>query len=232
MRLAVSFIALLVADIAFAGVSVAPRQSEFEKALKVLLTTIAPNRPIPEVNHIVKEYEDASANKAIAIEPVYGKTWRVSRYEQAEEAAERVLEACQLRYGKPCALIGVNEEIVSAAPPAPKDMPRLHYRGKFNLDQIPAIKSAQKTRPDLQGYEQMSEPKVIVMHPWGRLFVSRGSSTLKEAKEKTLAMCNEDPDRNGKDGDCFLYAINNDVVIADRFSPPKGSPKRNKLSGF
>jgi hypothetical protein len=226
LRLVLSLVTFLFVDVVFAGVSDAPRKSEFEKALKVIVTTVAPHWPAAEADRIIKAYEDAQANKAFAIEPIYGKSFRSQRHERLEEASEGVLEACQLRYGKPCALIAINEEVVLDGPLVPKDMPRLRYRGKFDLAQMPIIRSAVRTRPDLRGYDVMPEPKVIVIHPWGLVYVSHGDTTLKEVEEKTLAKCNEDPDRNGKDGGCFIYAINNDVVLANRMMMASGGSSK------
>jgi hypothetical protein len=217
------FICFSIVQAAWGGVSTTPRKSEFEKAIKVIISTVAPNRPSSDIDRIVSDYEDDAPNKAIAVEPVYGKTWRVKRLESADEAGSRALEACQLRYNKPCALIGVNEEIVSDGPLVTKDMPRLHYQGKFDVGQIPIISSARRTAPDLQNYNQSPEPKVIVIHPWGFTYVSRGAATLKDAEATTLAKCQQEPERNGKDGGCFIYAINNDVVLSKRFTSPQSS---------
>jgi hypothetical protein len=215
-RFALFLFFIIFTKAALAGISDTPRKSEFEKALKVIITTVAPQWPTADVERIVGAYEELPANKAIAIEPVYGKTWRAGHHDSADDARTLVLEACQLRYGKPCALMGVNEEIVSEGPMAPRDMPRLHYQGKFDLTQMPVVRAARKTAPDLLNYDQAPEPKVITIHPWGTIYVSRNSKTLKDAETSTLARCNEDPDRNGKDGGCFIYAINRDVVLSKR----------------
>jgi hypothetical protein len=174
-RLILFLVFFFAAHSAWGGVATTPRKSEFEKALKVIISTVAPNRPIADVDHIISEYEEGTPNKAIAVEPAYGRTWRVARFDSADEAGAHALEACQLRYNKPCALIGINEQIVSDGPLVPKDMPRLHYQGKFDLAQIPIIKASRRTAPDLQNYDQMPEPKVIVIHPWAS-YMSRAAA--------------------------------------------------------
>jgi hypothetical protein len=50
----------------------------------------------------------------------------------------------------------------------------------------------------------------------GQSFISQGNASLKEAEETALAACNSDQDRWGRDGGCFIYAANNDVVLSKR----------------
>ena len=137
-----------VQTFAWAAFSTSQRKSEFEKALKVILSTVAPNR-LAELDRIISDYEEATANKALAVEPTHGGTWRVTSLATADEAGPHI-RACQLRHGKPCALVGVNEEIVSDGPFTPKDMPRLHYDGKFDIKQIPIISETRRAALDLQ----------------------------------------------------------------------------------
>jgi hypothetical protein len=95
-------------------------------------------------------------------------------------------------------------------------MPRLHYAGKYDLSQIPIIRRITRQRPDVQNYDKAMEPKAIAIHPWGKLFISAGDPSLKDAQTSALAKCNSDPARNGRDGGCFVYAINNDIVLDER----------------
>jgi hypothetical protein len=44
---------------------------------------------------------------------------------------------------------------------------------------------------------------------------------LGAAEETVLTKCNADFVRNHQDGPCFLYAINNDVVLSQRLTRPK-----------
>lgn len=136
-RFLLFLIFVLCADVCVAGVSDAPRKSEFEKALKVVLTTVAPQTPIAAVDDRIKKYEDMQANKGLAIEPITSRFWRSQSHEDRAVAGARTLEGCQLRYGRPCALIAVNEEIVLEGPLVPKDMARLHYAGKSILRKFP-----------------------------------------------------------------------------------------------
>jgi hypothetical protein len=90
------------------------------------------------------------------------------------------------------------------------------YAGEFDLSKIPAIRLVTRNRPDVQSYFAAAQPKAVAIHPWGKLFISQGNASLKAAEEAALAKCNNDPERNGKDGGCFLYASNNDVVLSKR----------------
>jgi hypothetical protein len=206
----------LIPGIAFAASTETPRVSVFEKALNVILATVTPQVPEATRERIIKEYEDAKANKGQAIELTVGRTWRSEVHEDQAVAGDRTLEGCQLRYGKPCALIAVNEEIVAEGQLISRDMPRLHYEGEFDLAKIPAIRLATRNRLDVQNYFAAAQPKAMAIHPWGKLFISQGNASLKEAEQAALAKCNNDPDRNGRDGGCFLYASNNTVVLSKR----------------
>lgn len=165
---------------------------------------------------LVKEYVACKANKGQAVEPVNGSYFRSCEHEDAGATGERSLESCQLRYGKPCALLAVNEEIVVEGDLTSKDMVRLHYAGKYDPSQIPIIRRVTRQRADVQNYDKAMEPKAMAIHPWGKLFISAGDPSLKDAQASALAKCNSDPARNGRDGGCFVYAVNNDVIIGER----------------
>jgi hypothetical protein len=150
-----------------------------------------------------------------------GNYFRSCEHEDSPDVGDRSLEACQLRYGKPCALLAVNEEIVAEGELKSKDMPRVHYAGKYDPSQIPIIRSITRKRTDVQVYDKAMEPKAMAIHPWGKVFISAGDPTSKDAQASALNKCNGDPARNGKDGPCIVYAVNNDVVIEERRMLPK-----------
>jgi hypothetical protein len=208
--------ACLIPGIVLAASTETPRKSVFEKALNVILASVAPQMSATLREKTIKDYEDGRANKGQAIELISGNPWRSVVHEDQAVAGDRTLEGCQLRYGKPCALIAVNEEIAAEGELTSRDMPRLHYTGEFDLAKIPAIRLVTRNRPDLQNYFTASPPKAIAIHPWGKIFISQSNASIKEAEEAALAKCNNDPERNGRDGSCFLYASNNDVVLSKR----------------
>jgi hypothetical protein len=74
-------------------------------------------------------------DKARAVELVGGNYLRSVDHEDFNVVGDRTLEACQLRYGKPCALLAVNDDIAAEGQLISKDMPRLHYSGEFDLSQ-------------------------------------------------------------------------------------------------
>ena len=95
---------------------------------------------------LIRDYVDAKANKAQAVELVGGNYLRSVDHEDFNVVGDRTLEACQLRYGKPCALLSVNDDIAAEGQLISKDMPRLHYSGEFDLSQIPIIRAITRAR--------------------------------------------------------------------------------------
>jgi hypothetical protein len=211
---------LVLPSMAMATLTNAERKSQFERAMAAIIAATTPALSAPR-DMLVKDYVACKPNKGQAVELVGASYFRSCEHEDASVTGERSLEACQLRYGKPCALLAVNEEIVVEGELTSKDMPRLHYAGKYDLSEIPIIRKVTRQRPDVQSYNLAMEPKAMAIHPWGKLFISAGDPNLKDAQASALAKCNSDPARNGRDGGCFIYAINNDVIIGERRMLPK-----------
>jgi hypothetical protein len=208
--------ACIIPSTAFGGLTNAERKSQFEKALSVIISAATPQVPASVRERIIKDYLEAKLNKGLAVQLADGQYFRHPINEDQTVVADRTLESCQLRFAKPCVLIAVNDEIVSDGGLISKEMPRLNYAGKYDVSQIPIIRSATRKRPDVQNYDKAMEPKAMAIHPWGRVFMSVGNASAKEAQETALAKCNNDQDRNGRDGRCFVYAVNNDVVLSER----------------
>jgi hypothetical protein len=206
---------------ALAALSNAERKSQFEKAMASIIAANHPSMSVQVRERLVKEYTACKSHKGQAVELSNGSYFRSCEHEDSPDVGDRSLEACQLRYGKPCALLAVNEEIVAEGDLKPKDMPRMHYAGKYDPSQIPIIRSITRKRTDVQVYDKAMEPKAMAIHPWGKVFISAGDPTLKDAQASALNKCNGDPARNGKDGPCIVYAVNNDVVIEERRMLPK-----------
>ncbi|MBW7969809.1 DUF4189 domain-containing protein [Bradyrhizobium sp. BR 10289] len=208
--------ASLLASPAIAGPTTAERKSQFEKAMNLIIATISPRMSERVREGVVHDYVESEPNKGQAIEPVSGGAWRSSRHEDLDAASDRTLEGCQLRYGKPCGLLALNGDIAAEGELKTRDMPRVHYDGEFDLAKIPIIRPAVRARADVQGYFGVTAPKAIAIHPWGTLFVSTGKPSPRDAQDAALAACNADPGRNFKDGNCFVYAVGNQVVISER----------------
>jgi hypothetical protein len=211
----------LLPNAALAGPTSALRKSQFEKALSLIMASSTPRVPALIRDDLIKDYVAAKPNKGQAVELVDGHYFRSVLHEDQGVVGDRTLEACQLRYAKPCALLAVNEEIASEGELISKDMRRLQYKGEFDLAQIPIIRSITRNRVDVQNYFGAETPKAIAIHPWGKIFISTGAASPIEAQSAALAKCNADPERKFKDGNCFVYAINNDVILPERRMVPK-----------
>jgi hypothetical protein len=209
--------------LAFAGPTTAQRKLQFEKAISVVMAWATPQVSAPVRETLVRDYAEIAPNKGRAVQLVDGHYYRSGDHEDEAPIGDRTLEACQLRFEKPCALLAVNDEIVAEGELVSKDMPRLHYSGEFDLSQIPIIRLKTRNRPDVQAYFAAAGPKAIAIHPWGTLSVTTGESSSYAAQERALANCNADPRRKNKDGSCFLYAIGNVVVLAERLRSPNGA---------
>jgi hypothetical protein len=222
MKLAKWIVALcLLPSLAMAALTNAERKSQFEKAMAAIVAIATPQVVPLNRDQLIKDYLYAKPNKGQAVERVDGLYWRSTEHEDIEPTGDRTLEGCQLRYAKPCALLAVNDEIVAEGELVNRDMARLHFAGKYDVKQIPIIRLATRRRPDVQNYDMAMEPKAMTIHPWGKVFVSAGDATVKEAQASALEKCNTDPARKGRDGGCFVYAVNNDVVINERRMTPK-----------
>lgn len=192
--------------------------------LTEILTRLAPAYTYRDEQ--VRLYLASAAHKALAV-AAPGASWRVAAQESAFVAQERVLEACEVRHAKPCALVALNDALVeSVAQPRglPRPMPRVSYTGLFDPAQLPAVAQVTRERADIAGYRAASEPKAVAMHPWGRVFVVTGAASQRVAEEMALSACNKDPDRDAKDGPCLLYAVDNAVILNKRTTVPVAPP--------
>jgi hypothetical protein len=208
--------ACLLVSSAVAGPTTTERKSQFEKAMSLIIATLLPRMSEKVRETVIRDYVASEPNKAQAVEPVSGGAWRSTRHEDLEVATDRALEGCQLRYGNPCELLALNDDIASDGELKTRDMPRLHYDGEFDLAKIPVIRPAVRARADVQSYFGATGPKAIAIHPWGTIFVSTGKANLRDAQDAALAACNADPGRNFRDGNCFVYAVGNQIVIFER----------------
>ena len=192
--------------------------------LTAILARLAPAYTYREEQ--ARLYLASASQKALAV-AAPGASWRVAGQDSAFIAQERVLEACEVRHGKPCVLVAVNDTLVdNVAQPSgpPRPMPRVAYAGPFDPAQIPAVAQATRERADIVGYRATPGAKAIAMHPWGRLFVVTGAASQRAAEDSALASCNKDPDRDGKDGSCLLYAADNAVILPRRAVAPIAAP--------
>jgi hypothetical protein len=190
-----------------------PTPFQFEKALSLVIGAVAPQRPADQRERIVRNYVNAQGNKALAIELLSGRTYTASRYDDAGNAGERALEGCELWFGSPCALIIVNNDPETAI--VARDMPRLRYTGKFDVQQIPVIRSDARMSTDVKEYQAAAGPKAVAIHSQA-LFTATGAADAKAAQGAALAKCNGEAARLRIPGPCFVYAVNDNVIIFER----------------
>src|SRR6266849_4995667 len=172
-----------------------------------------------------RSYESDEGHKAIALSVEGHRTYRTNRWATAGEAEIGALEGCQIAFGKPCALIAVDDKVQPEGPPIVRDMPRLHYAGSFDLAQIPRARPELLRRADIANYRSASAPKAAAFHHRGTLFVVVGGSDQFWAEELALNQCNDDPAVKSQGGPCFLYAVGNQVVLPQRSVKPL-TPRR------
>ena len=204
--------------------SLSPAGSGFRSELAARLASAVPSLNEKVRDERARDYEAARGHKAQAASQDPPGTWRSTGRPTPENAETASLEQCQVFFGKPCVLLAVNEVVQ----PVPKDgnwtrrdMPRARYSGVFDPSEIPGALPGVRERPDLATYRSASGPKAAAYHPnRGRVFVVAGASTQRGAEEEALKACNADPDRNGADGACFLYAILDQVVLPRRSKDP------------
>jgi hypothetical protein len=218
-----------VADSPTANPAPPSRQSPadlFRAALSSVTVDLAPAMPDKLRLEQVMLYHADTNHKAIAAHPPAG-TWRSGDWPNEAAAEQNTLEACQMRYGDPCILVAVNDKVRDRSSKDyrnPRPMPRIAYEGVFDAQQIPFVREATRQRQDVANYKKSSSPKAIAVHPWGRVFIATGTASQRIAEVTALADCNNDPSREGKDGPCWLYAVDDTVVLPKRLKEPLSAP--------
>jgi hypothetical protein len=100
-------------NIALASPTTAERKSQFEKAISLIMTSATPTVSPFDRERLLREYMNGRRNKGQAVQLLIGRYYRSEFHEDVAVTGERTLEACQLRYAKPCALLAINEEIAA-----------------------------------------------------------------------------------------------------------------------
>jgi len=162
-----------------------------------------------------KEYAEAKDHKAIALAPPTLRTYLRANRSTVAQAEELALEGCQLENHTPCILLASDETL--HAPDlwkAPlRDMPRVRYDGAYNPERVPLFSGSHN---ELKSYSSLPAPKAMVIRPnSARLKVATGA-TPEQAQASALAACN-DPDPVLP---CFVYAVDDRVVIGQRRTEP------------
>ena len=114
--------------------------------------------------------------------------WRGNSAKEAERAA---LEGCQLRYGQPCILLAVNDELKAPDPyTAPRqDMPRIRYDGAFRIEMVPLL--WERALPLFREYPARKGNKAIAIRPGPPyIYVSSNATSVAAAEKEALDGCN------------------------------------------
>lgn len=192
-------------------------QAELEAELRSALTMLKET----DRNNQARRYAAEPDIRALAVAPVRGASWRVRDFRDPQSAATRALEGCQIYYDEPCMLVALGDRVLppdrsGSWPLQPQR--RVGFRGDYDPDQVPVSPGTRKSA-SVAGYRGLPEPKALAYHPWGRIFAGTGSDAVA-AQTEALKACNEDPQRKGAEGPCFVYAVGNKVVLPDRRTAP------------
>lgn len=217
-----------VGDVAKSGTEAGPNEigkaaPSLRDALASAWSDFAPAAQPSTVARLAGGYEGAQRHKAQAASPE-GFGWRATGRPSEENAESSALELCQVAFGRPCALLALNEAVRTRPPGGAwplRDMPRASFAGEFDPDRIPGFSPAGRAREEVKSYAAAPIPKAAAFHALiGRLFVSSGARHQRAAEEQALAACADSPDRTDRDRPCFLYAVANRVVLPMRRTDP------------
>ncbi len=175
----------------------------------------------PRADELVRNYLGRKLQKGLAVTADRKSSWQTANLGSRTEAEEVTLEKCQMRYGEPCMMVAINTDLVDGSL---RSMPRLTYSGPYVAAQVPTVTSAVRAEEGVSGYAARKTPKAMALHPWGKPFISSGLASQYATEEDALRRCNADPERKGQDGPCFLYAVEDRVVLGNRAKEPI-SPK-------
>ena len=162
-------------------------------------------------------YVNEPAAKAMAMHVESGRTIRFYEVQPPAYADTMALEACQIAYGAPCALLASNNALVatSLTETTPRSMPNVTYAGRYTADRVPVARLDQvRSRRDY-AMNSGTPAKAMAIHPvrgvnWA------GGSTRQEAQTKALDACNRPNDAYA----CLVYAVDDTVVLPSRSSRP------------
>lgn len=181
-----------------------------------LSAALAEQLPIADARRIAAAYvAERGPFKAIAINPLRRRSFRITGLTEGSDAVELTLERCQIFYGSPCQLVGVDDRLTPDR--RTEAMPRLAYAGAFDPAQVPGQPASRRVpASDLSRYAAGRDHKAMAIHGTGRLYWRTGAASPEEAQEAALRACTEASERAGRDGPCLLYAVGNRVVLAER----------------
>jgi len=151
------------------------------------------------------------AHKSMVLYPEKGRIERFTGFSSIEAAEQVGLEACGLKYNTSCITLAFDDKLSGADPSsAPRRaMPRLTYQGPYRVDMVPLFTAPPTIVHD---YVKMRSPKAMAIGPVGLKIAAETGATLADAESKALAKCTI-PDSPFP---CFLYAVNDNVILPFR----------------
>jgi adenylate cyclase len=178
----------------------------------------------------VRDHSNNPLHKALAVSLDPPGYWTAWPWSSGDLAAGSALEQCQVSFGRPCALVAVDDVLQPAGADgklSPRDMSRARYGGSFDPAQIPGVGDGVRQRQDVVNYASSAGPKAAAYHPVRtRFFVVTNAASQHAAEQKVLQACNDDTAANGWRGSCFLYAVENRVVLPQRLTEPLSATAR------
>jgi hypothetical protein len=188
---------------------------DFRGRLAARAMELAPNATLSRMEAQVDIYLGERTNRVFAVVPGRSAVWRSAGHASPALAEERALEGCMLYYREPCVPIATNDTLRAPSPPI--TAARVTYAGPFDPERIPAAAYA-RNRPDVISYRQAQGPKAMAIHPHSLVHVVTGAASQKEAEERALKACTDDPAHRGRELPCYLYAVRNEVVLPRRLT--------------
>jgi hypothetical protein len=194
-------------------VPVTPGETPDETSYDQLVTLIASLDWAESSLGMVRLYTSAHpTGRALAAAIGEKQGWVVTGRPSDAEAENDVLERCQQFYGEPCVLLARGEQTFEKPANGDwphRDMPRPHYAGAFDLQQVPV--STNRSNDMMQTYAAEIGPKALAMSRNTVLFRSAVAMSQHEAEEQALRFCNGD----STEKTCVLYAVADRVVLPE-----------------
>ena len=206
-------------------VSLAPESVVADRAsdLAPKLVSILEKTGVRSAKDAGTNYSRSGMHRSLAIAPKAKGPWWTFEWPSREIAEEKVLEKCLQFYDEPCAIIATDESLSTPRSDGvwfTQDAPRVRYAGTFNPERIPALRHQALSRPEIAGYAELPSPKAAAFHATEIFAVVSGSASQRAAEEQALKECNANPIRNRSGGPCYLYAVENRVVLPLRLTAP------------
>jgi hypothetical protein len=80
---------------------------------------------------------------------------------------------------------------------------------------VPGLAPADRARADVAGYTRAPAPKAAALTA-GKIAIVSGAASQQDAERQALAACG---------AGCYLYAVNNRVVLSRYLTAPRPAPK-------